>query len=654
MSSIDVKHLEVSGGVAIQVFGAEPEVPSLAWRQLSMQTSIWQLFDWRYRLVPLCSRDEELKELLNWAQSGCGPRVRFLTGQGGAGKTRLAAEVAERLRAMKWEAGFVRLEGNPTLNLRKPGRLLIVDYPDDKRAQIAELFEQLSALECDGPSLRILLLSREPFAHWKKEIYSASAMSLCDSQEIALSALTLPQSIALCRGVWNQIPPAWSGRRHLAEVSDQVIATWVERNHALHGCPLYILAAALHYALDTVSTFELSGAEVIDALVQRECARLNRLPIKDFAPSAIGRILALAFIGGGLAPDTLRDLADPRLELGLPCRVRVVDPLKRSAWWRNGRLAAPGPDIVGAALMHQVLSEVEEDRLVSEWLWPVLRDSLRNQRAEQLLGRIDRADYDIRSIRDSCQLPEWCRGVIALQGPNSALERAKALADFVDCEPQTGSLSLVCEVTATLARDARADHPRRVVLLNSLGVTLSALGRGEEALHTTAEALEICRGLAIAHREEFLPYLASILNNRGIRLSDWGRREEALQVTVEAVDVSRELSTRSPEEYLPYLATSLTNMGIVLSDLGRHKDALEAIAEAVEIRRGLSRARPDTYLPYLATSLNNQGEALSELGRREEALHVTLEALSIYRELARARPEASLPSLAGCLNNLGA
>jgi tetratricopeptide (TPR) repeat protein len=83
-------------------------------------------------------------------------------------------------------------------------------------------------------------------------------------------------------------------------------------------------------------------------------------------------------------------------------------------------------------------------------------------------------------------------------------------------------------------------------------------------------------------------------------LSALGRREEALAATAEAVELRRTLAAARPDAFLPDLASSLNNLGIRLSALGRREEALAATAEAVELRRTLAAARPDAFTPDLA------------------------------------------------------
>ncbi|SNB74288.1 Anaphase-promoting complex subunit 5, partial [Thermoflexus hugenholtzii JAD2] len=76
-----------------------------------------------------------------------------------------------------------------------------------------------------------------------------------------------------------------------------------------------------------------------------------------------------------------------------------------------------------------------------------------------------------------------------------------------------------------------------------------------------------------------------------------GRREEALTATQEAVELYRQLAAQHPQAFLPDLASSLTNLGAMLSELGRREEALQVIQEAVELYRQLAVQHPQAFLP---------------------------------------------------------
>jgi tetratricopeptide (TPR) repeat protein len=93
------------------------------------------------------------------------------------------------------------------------------------------------------------------------------------------------------------------------------------------------------------------------------------------------------------------------------------------------------------------------------------------------------------------------------------------------------------------------------------------------------------------------------LNNLGAHLSNLGRRDEALPPTEEAVTLRRELAAANPA-YLPDLAMSLNNLGIFLSQLGRRAEALPPTEEAVTLYRELAAHNP-AYQPNLASTSAN-------------------------------------------------
>ncbi len=185
--------------------------------------------------------------------------------------------------------------------------------------------------------------------------------------------------------------------------------------------------------------------------------------------------------------------------------------------------------------------------------------------------------------------------------------------------------------------------------LNSLGKVLGDLGRPQEALPPTEEAVTILRERAKTN-PAFLGGLASSLTNLGIRSHNLGRRQEALAAMEEAVKIFRELVKTTPA-FLNDLAASLNGLGKCLGELGRRQEAFVATEEAVKIDRELAKTN-SAFLGGLARALNNQGMLSSSPGRRQEALVATEEAVKIHRELAKSNP-AFLGDLAKTLNTLG-
>ena len=187
---------------------------------------------------------------------------------------------------------------------------------------------------------------------------------------------------------------------------------------------------------------------------------------------------------------------------------------------------------------------------------------------------------------------------------------------------------------------------------SNLGNRLAEVGRSEDALEPTSEAVRLYRELIRDRSLADLPNLAMSLANLGNRLGDVNRKEEALAVTEEALDYYERLAEARPDIYRPALAMCLTNLGIRRFGLGLLEPAYQASLRSTQIYRQLSQERPDLFRPGLAKSLNALGNRFGITGRNQQAFEATWEATGIYRELAEQHPGAFLPELAICLQNL--
>jgi CHAT domain-containing protein len=192
-------------------------------------------------------------------------------------------------------------------------------------------------------------------------------------------------------------------------------------------------------------------------------------------------------------------------------------------------------------------------------------------------------------------------------------------------------------------------HPFRAQVLNDMGLFMSAMGRREEALVATGEAVKISRELA-KNNLFYLGDLAMVLSNLGQSYTNLGRSQEALAPTEEAVKLYRDLAKTNPA-VLSRLASALNSLGGSFLILGRRQEGLKSVEEAEKIYRDLAKTDP-AYLGDLAMILSNLGGSYTILGRRQEGLESLEEAVMIRRELAKIN-RAYLGSLAKALNNLG-
>ena len=628
------------------------------------------------RSIALVGRDADMQSLWDWLHSPRPIAVRTLAGRAGAGKTRAAIELIERLnkeRPGQWFAGFVtgselrRFHQKENLSQWSWARptLVVVDYAaslvEPLRAWLSELAQHPGHL--DRP-LRLLLLEREAAANngWLQSLTrgghsDARLPELFDPLEPKrLDPLETPEHR---RKVLAEILVAagkLAGRKPSALPApganprfDRQLAqpAWED--------PLYLMMAALlSLESDLVEVLDLPRAELAMQLVDHEVKRFTEGVASPSARRLMEHTSAFASLGAGLThAQALEVVAKAAALLGLSCPDgpgALVGHLHNLLPGTDHGIAPIVPDILAEAFLLTALGQCPNTTHEALLLHAV-----------KLLGpRV--VPFLIRTAQDFASdhqpLPlDWLQILIrAGQADDSALlaqiESAMPHQTLVLREKALEVNQLLLERLKRLPANSEQTRSELAALLNNLSLRLSALGRREDALAQAQEALRLHRQLAHARPDAFLPGLAMSLNTQANMLSHLGRREEALAQALEAVRLNRHLAQARPNAFLLNLVTSLNTLGNMLGDLGRWEEALAQAQEVVCINRELAQARPNAFLPDLAGALNNLANRLSDLGRQEDALAQAQEAVRLYRQLALARPDAFLPDLAMSLNIL--
>ena len=625
-----------------------------------------------YRLVPYTGRafQETRADLLGWARGLEAARppvgLRTYIGPGGAGKTRLLIEVGQALREEGWWVGFLRAGRLTQENARILGTdarptLLIVDYVANRDKEVRILLHE-AARACGerAAPLAVVLLERT-FPDWLRE----DLHTYTDPEYVGWPAFL---GLATVEKEPRHLPDlAPDDRRVLFRTAREQFAKILRADGRplpdyadLPDAPLYVLLLALLAAAGERVERPTDPEQVLECTWSRERAawkrhleplfrnqpeaRLNRAVevVEDLAVLAtLGRTFpgpkAVAAFLEAHEPHfrpipgvTWDELAD-RLPVLFPRRVPgslippvAPDPL---ADFVLRRRLAERPDLVPLALRGPEEAEAEPEeavRAAGEALGVLARLW---ERAPDERGRQQAAGWMRAAAERLAAWPAsaWTSLARALPVPDRTLALRPFLADFYRARRER------------LSPEAAEE---RALVVGMLGYALSALGRREEALTATQEAVKIYRQLAQQNPQAFLPDLAMSLNNLGYMLSELGRREEALAATAEAADLYRDLARANPQAFLPDLAMSLNNLGNRLSDLGRREEALAAAQEAVDIRRQLAVQQPDAFLPDLARSLAVYGVILRGLGRHAEAAAAFAEGLRVIHPFVRASPAA--------------
>ncbi|MGL5827624.1 MAG: tetratricopeptide repeat protein [Nocardioides sp.] len=614
----------------------------------------------RAGLVPFCDRDE-LDALRDWFEAPAHRSVSLVRpavvhGVGGAGKTRLAAELCRALTEDGWYAGFAdrslsQAEHDYLTHLACPV-LIVVDYPEG--AYEKDLTSLLAAIAGRRDPTGLLFTSRQ----YRRDESQWWQRTLQVAQREGVTMPAEPRALELAQ-------------RHPA--SDRVYATALARFTSPSAPPVMkptlppsprggswttldlILLAWLAAHTESVrgdASEPDTAAELYDKVLGHEFEYWRRVYRRERGAEVLEELLgpvgaAVTALqpASGDAAEVLSVLAGLR---GDPGEARRLADVLSRVLAEHGSATPDGPDDVLALRPdpvgdHLLIATLDKD--------PDFLVGLLTKKSEEAFAE---ADQDTYRLTEAGRFTACVVLTRAAQRHEAASEHADHLLRALP-ELWAPALGIALRAGGPFAHALRAAALRRDTAIPWAEVE-SAIPAGYS---TMVEVGVAATEAAIEHHGDSespddLARWAGLLNNLGIRLSEAGRRAEALEPTQEAVTLRRELAAANPAAYAGDLASSLNNLGIRLSEAGRRAEALEPTQEAVTLYRELAAANPAAYAGDLARSLNNLGAMLSEAGRRAEALEPTQEAVTLYRELAAANPAAYAGDLASSLNNLGA
>ncbi|SDN69028.1 Tetratricopeptide repeat-containing protein, partial [Actinomyces ruminicola] len=523
------------------------EVLAPAYTELPHDFTALQLIRTRYNVVPFCPRPE-LAQLREWAlgtaegpegtassgSAGAGTEpdlaIAVVAGAGGAGKTRLAAQLCHSLSTIGWCTGFVPSTSElaeadlEVLAELTTELLIVVDYAEEARKeQLATLMRRLR--ERRSPT-RIVLTARGTDVWWQQF-----------QEELLQDGIRLGRTLMIT-GLGRHPDSPLLFRKAVRRFSQRLGLPAPQKLEAPAEPATTALEVVLRAWLAVVE--QIGEAEVAESSVGRE-ELFDRVLDVEFARwkqfPALGEVSAVQL---RRAAATVSLLA-PRGETG------VDEVLSRLPEWAGApRERSRFAELLATALLrpatagegvylqpdpvadHLICSVFGADPGLLEQILPADLES--DERLRQavnacvVLTRAAGADQAVAQSLASAVLS--ARPQLWREALDVALAQGGPFARALDELAQSGAELPFAEIDAAI----RLGHS----WLRGLAVTV-------------ARRLLEAEGQEPAHR-------AALLNNLANRLSDVGERVEALEVAREAVQLRRVLADQDPAAFTPDLA----------------------------------------------------------------------------------------------------
>ena len=561
--------------------------------------------------------------------------VAVVTGAGGSGKTRLAAQLCHDLSSIGWCTGFlptttdITVEELSALAELTTELLVVVDYAEEtRRGQLATLFR---ALRDRRSPTRIVLTARGTDVWWDEFCEELEQDGIDLSKTLIISHLGrdwLQKNPLLFDGIFRKAVQGFAEQVSQPLPRQDII---VPENLGVTALDVVLMAWLVVCDESVGAAKNLpTRNNLYDRVLTTEFAQWRKVP-------------ALAEVSG-----THMRQAAATLSLLAPSQDEdeVDEVLSRLPEWTSEHLRRSR----FAELLVHTLLRVDGEGAVNLRPDPV---------AEYLILEV----FSKRPDLLAWVLPTDPLEVPGLEDPDAdemVVQRALALGQQAQnaCTVITRADSLDSKKARRLA--GRILRARPHLWSSALDVTINQGGPFAPALE---ELIASGADLPLAEIEDAIPLGHGVLrgaalaatrrlaasaerspeqqarwaNNLAIRLSEAGERGEALEAAREAVDLYKALAGESPAAYTPDLAASLNNLAIRLSEAGERGEALEAAREAVDLYRSLVEDSPAAYTPDLAMALNNLATFLSEAGKRGQALEIFTENFERFSPVTRAR-----------------
>ncbi|GAA1660369.1 hypothetical protein GCM10009830_01790 [Glycomyces endophyticus] len=682
--------------------------------------SLFELLHYRNHVVPFVAEGEAnriIADALRWARSGAEEpdlSVMVLTGPAGTGKSRLAAEVCDRLaRADRWwRTGFVDYAELATVRPPTTPLLAVCDYPERQAETVGAFLSRVTRLRRDGvlqAPVRVMLVARSQ-GEWFERIRDHAPN---------IDRLVRLQEALPLGGFGSDVRHAHAqqafGAFALRFGTEAELPPGLER----YDRPLTIHAAALMAAAGETLP-DPSAGDARDALlrqlIRREGSRWASLT--DSGGHAVltdhERGMEALCVATLTAPykahlvELLRavpSLADASAER----RTGISDALHElypGSSRDEARVAPVEPDLIAAHLLAHTgtRSEIVRNlvdstvlhrhpayhaRLVHALLlaadeYPVVAVDLSDHLATSLSALTGAEEHvalaellesslpqlvaaAVRDVLERRDLTAARHLVMALDLPHELIDSAVAehaddilLAGVIpSTNPALAGLgSALANMAVHYWRQRYAASPESEAKAR-LADSMAELGVWQELddRHTAAHvakqrAMDLYEQLA-GDDEQFIPDLARAVNNFSIATSIAGETDASIHLTQRAIELWQYSDEALDGDFRDRLALARANLSFSLLEAYRPQEALVSARRAERSLEELCGDDPDEYLPELQRARFAHAASLAGVGRAGEAVVLGERAVALGDDLVRIDRTVHLPRLARAVEALG-
>lgn len=464
--------------------------------------------EWRTRLADFTGRETEMKALRDWLAESHPLSFKIVHADGGIGKTRLAAELAdsEAVKA-QWKSGWVDLDTlHATDRLHWEGQwLLLVDYPEHNPQSIAALAKAACAqLDNVKGKVRVLLLCREPQA--VDALLQQAHARAHQAPSLTLAPLAADRHFA---AFTTALGKRWQGPAPDPVPLRTAFDRWLGAS-PLHATSLFVNALALDVAeakRPVTGQGWLAGVDLLKALLARESIRWKLAEDGAGAPPGSARdVLFWASLLGGVTAEHINTVLAPLYHWTRPQTQAVHAALNVLRAQSDGSCPPVEPDLLGAVFLTQWL-QTPSNQAPEAPLAEALGQLWHNQNPVMALARANLLGYDqtvrLQLVRPSVvgAVDSWLTGLLGRSSGLAALaQRALASSDRWGGLP--GFAGQVASETVKKygsIQSAALDEPALSARARDLGnasLGLSGAGDRAGALAVAREAVDIYRRLA--------------------------------------------------------------------------------------------------------------------------------------------------------------